>query len=212
MLIDGTLRPVNPKQSFAAAADTFVQLVSQVREDQLDSPGLGIWDLRSLIGHASRALLTVDSYLDQPAETEQVHSPATYFLVALRPGARTDPAAVAERGQQAGAALGDDPAETVRRLRDRVVSRVETVNNPLIQTGVGGMWLKNYLPTRTFELVVHSLDVADAAGLEPPHFPDEITEGVATLAARIAVARGHGSTVILALTGRSSLPDDFSVV
>ena len=38
-------------------------------------------------------------------------------------------------------------------------------DDPVISTIFGGMRLSDYLPTRTFELVVHGLDIARAAQL-----------------------------------------------
>ena len=62
-------------------------------------------------------------------------------------------------------ALGDDPARpSVRALagcRDR---RLADQPDLLMHTILGGMWLVNYLPTRTFELAVHGLDIARAVG------------------------------------------------
>jgi hypothetical protein len=42
--------------------------------------------------------------------------------------------------------------------------------------------------------------------------PADVLEEAAALAAQIAVAEGHGETVLLALTGRAGLPASFSVV
>jgi hypothetical protein len=194
---------------FAAAAEAFAVLVAQVGHDQLDGPGLGEWDLRSLIGHGSRSLVTVDTYLDRPAPVEQLRSPVDYVATALT---GTDPAAITERGRQAGLALGDDPAAAVRALVDRVVPRVAAAPDRLIETIAGGMRLETYLRTRTFELVVHALDVARAADLPTPDYPPALLEEVTGLAAAVAVRRGHAVPLLLALTGREALPPDFSMV
>src|SRR4051794_10527264 len=105
-------------ESFAEAAEAYAALVDQIQPDQWTQPGLGVWDLRSLVGHAARALVTVDTYLDRPAQLEALDSAAAYVGAT---GGATDPEAVAERGRQAGAALGDDPAGAVHALVDRVV-------------------------------------------------------------------------------------------
>jgi hypothetical protein len=54
--------------AFEEAAQAFVDLVGRVRGDW-DRPGLGVWDLRALVGHTARALVTVTTYLDRPAAT-----------------------------------------------------------------------------------------------------------------------------------------------
>jgi hypothetical protein len=154
-------------------------------------------------------LVTVETYLDQPVETEEVPSPAAYYVAV----AGVDDAAVADRGRQAGLALGENPAEFVNALAHRVLAQVESAGNPLIHTGGGGMRLENYLSTRTFELVVHSLDIAAAVpDIEPPEFSDQVLGEVASVAAIAAVLRGRGVELMLALTGRAALSPGFSIV
>jgi uncharacterized protein (TIGR03083 family) len=198
-------------ETFALAAEGFAALVDRIPSDAWDGPGLGEWDLRSLVGHASRSLVTVQTYLDRPAEIEAVSSPEDYYraVVAI---AGADPAAVVERGRQAGLALGDDPVATVRSLLDDVLPRVRAAGNPLIETIAGGMFLDNYLPTRTFELVIHGYDIARALGTDLPDVPQVVLADVAALAARSGVVQGKGPELVLALTGRGSLPPGFSMV
>jgi hypothetical protein len=76
---------------------------------------------------------------------------------------------------------------------------------------IGGMRLVTWLPTRTFELAVHSLDIAAATGV-PADLPVTVLADAAALAARIAAATGNGRTILSALTGRGALPDGYSVV
>jgi hypothetical protein len=81
----------------------------------------------------------------------------------------------------------------------------------VIETIAGPMRLDEYLPTRTFELVVHGVDIGRATGLVAAY--DEVVLAEATvLAARVAVRTGAGVDVLLALTGREALPAGFSVV
>ena len=200
---------LNVRETFAEAARTFADLVPRIPDDRWNGPGLGEWDLRSLVGHTSRSLVTVQTYLDQPAETEEVPSPAAYYVAV----AGLDNAAVADRGRQAGLALGENPAQFVDALAHRVLELVESAGNPLIHTGAGGMRLENYLSTRTLELVVHSLDIAAAVpDIEPPAFSDQVLGEVASVAATAAVLRGRGVELMLALTGRATLSRGFSIV
>ena len=200
---------LNVRATFAEAARTFTDLVPRIPADRWNGPGLGEWDLRSLVGHTSRSLVTVETYLDQPAETEEVPTAAAYYAAI----ARTAHAAVAARGVAAGQALGEKPAAFVAALAERVLAQVERAGNPLIQTAAGGMHLESYLPTRTFELVVHSLDIAAAVpDIEPPEFSDQLLSEVARVAATAAVLRGRGVELMLALTGRGSLSPGFSIV
>ena len=68
-------------------------------------PGLGEWDLRALVGHTSRSLITVETYLRQPADAEDLASPADY-LPAI---GRVDASSVVERGRAAGTGVGRRP-------------------------------------------------------------------------------------------------------
>jgi uncharacterized protein (TIGR03083 family) len=196
------------EEQFAEAARAYAGLVAAITPDQWTQPGLGEWDLRALVGHTSRSLITVETYLGQPAETEELASPAAYLAGA----AASDPASVADRGRAAGQALGEDPAGFVRALVDRVLPLVAGEDDPLITTVGGGMRLRQYLPTRTFELVVHGLDIARAAGLPAPDYSAGLLTEVLGLASAAAVLGGRGPEVLLALTGRATLPSGFSIV
>ena len=73
---------------------------------------------------------------------------------------------MAERGREAGAALGADPAAAVAGIAARVLPVVGACDGTeVITTIAGGMRLADYLPTRTFELVVHTADLAAALDL-----------------------------------------------
>ena len=184
--------------AFAAAADWFVQAATQVG-GRWERPGLGEWDVRALVGHTSRSLLTVESYLASPAESLAIPSTVAYYRatheLAAGPG-------VAERGRAAGSALGDDPAAVVAEIAARVVAVVEACDGTeLVTTIVGGMRLADYLPTRTFELAVHTSDLARALGL-PLDVPDAAAAQALRLVADLAVTGGLAGPLLLAATGR----------
>src|SRR3954470_23020877 len=63
---------MQPRANFDAAADAFLDLVGAVPRERYDGPGLGDWDLRSLIGHTGRSLVTVATYLRTRADTVAV--------------------------------------------------------------------------------------------------------------------------------------------
>jgi hypothetical protein len=119
--------------------------------DRWDGPGLGEWDVRSLVGHASRSLITVSTYLRQPAEREDVTSPQDYYAQIREYASKLGAADVVERGRQAGRDLGDDPAATLDGLLQRVVDDLSDAGDPLIAV-IGGLGIRlhSYLPTRTF--------------------------------------------------------------
>jgi uncharacterized protein (TIGR03083 family) len=197
--------------TFESAAGSFADLVRRIPGDRWDGPGLGQWDLRSLVGHASRSLVTVSTYLQSPADREDVATPHEYYVRIAGFMSDADAEAITERGRQAGRDLGDDPVQTIDDLIARVLGEL-TAGNPLIAVIGGlGIRLQTYLTTRIFELAVHSLDIARATGLSVD-LPEDVLDEATVLAARIGVATGRGDTVLMSLTGRTALPPSFSVV
>lgn len=196
---------------FVSAAHCFDDLVARLPGDRWDGPGLGEWDLRSLVGHAARSLITVSTYLQRPALVVDVASAPGYYAYIEQAGLLTDSAAVTERGRAAGQALGDDPRSAVHALVVDAVDRVSRSDDVLIETIAGGIWLRDYLPTRTFELAVHGLDIAAAVGIDL-ELPPEVLGASVALAAAVSVEVGSGPVVLAALTGRTALPHGFSIV
>ena len=196
------------RRAFADAAAGFVRTVALVG-DRWQEPGLGEWDVRALVGHTSRSLLTVEEYLARPAATVEVPSAPAYYAatsaMAAGPG-------VAARGVAAGQALGDDPATAVAGLAARVVPLVERSDGSgLLTTLAGGMRLDDYLPTRTFELAVHTCDLATALGL-PLEVPATAATQALRLVSELAVGSGQAGPLLLAATGRPVLPPGYSVL
>ena len=81
----------------------------------------------------------------------------------------------------------------------------------LLTTIAGGMRLDEYLRTRTFELVVHGLDIEGASGVAPAFAQDPLVDATG-LAAEVAALTGRAPDLLRAVTGRGSLPQGFSVV
>ncbi|BBY31889.1 maleylpyruvate isomerase family mycothiol-dependent enzyme [Mycolicibacterium sediminis] len=198
--------------TFAAAAEAVTDLVRRIPPDAWDGPGLGDWELRSLVGHASRSFVTVSTYLRSPADRVDLTSAVDYVVRMRDYAADLGAADVAERGRQAGRDLGADPAAAIEALASDALADMAGAGDPVI-TVIGGLGIRlsDYLPTRTFELAVHGLDVARAAGVEIV-LPRAVVEEAAVLATRVGVALGSGETALLALTGRTVLPPGFSVV
>lgn len=197
---------------FASAARSFANLVREIPSEAWSGPGLGEWDLRALVGHTSRSLVTVSTYLQTTAAREDIMTPQEYYVRVTPSALGIDPADVAERGRQAGRDLGDDPAAAIDGLMSRVLGDLASVDDPLIEV-IGGLGIRlhTYLPTRIFELAVHGLDIARALGI-PYQPPADVLDEAVVLAGRIAVLSGHGEPVLTALTGRGRLPPSFSVV
>ena len=192
--------------TYLEAAESFADLVASLPAD-LSGPGLGDWDLRALVGHTSRALVTVLEYLHKPAPARDLVCPAEY-VVAI--ATTTSPEGIVDRGVAAGAALGTNPVASVRRLVELVTADLADADpDRLLATYAGGMRLRDYLPTRTFELVVHGLDIALAAPVRWSPPPEALRAAV-ELATEVALRRGEGSLLLRLVTGRE--PGGFSIV
>ena len=139
-------------------------------------------------------------------------SAGVYFALSLDVAARV-PDQIRQRGVDAGLALGDDPPGTLRDSHARAEATLDALagDDPVVETIIGGMHVSDYLPTRTFELVVHGLDVARAVGT--PYTPptDALAETLAA-ASSSALVQGLGVEVLLALTGRQALQPGRTVV
>ena len=196
------------RRAFADAAEWFVATTALVA-DRWDRPGLGEWDIRALVGHTSRSLVTVETYLARPAETFEIDSAVGYFRAMSAVAAGP---AVAQRGRDAGTALGADPAAAVAEIAARVVPLVEACDGTeLLTTIAGGMRLADYLPTRTFELAVHTVDLASALGT-PLDVPATAAAQALRLITDLAVAQELAGPLLRAATGRDALPARFSVL
>jgi uncharacterized protein (TIGR03083 family) len=203
--------PGTAKQAFIAGAHGFSEAVGQIGTDAWDRPGLGVWSVRDLVGHTSRALSTVQSYLGKEPAPVRLASPVAYFLATR--SALADADAVAKRGRDAGAALGGDPAAAVATLAQKVVALVEdSSQGATVTCPVGTMALDDYLPTRTFELAVHSLDLVRAVGIEAPAALGVAVRASCELAGRLAGQLPNAPDLLLSLTGRAGLPDGLSIV
>lgn len=196
---------------FLSSATAFVHLLGEIRDEQWPEPGLGSWTVRSLAGHTARAILTVENYLlqEEPGDVTIATAEAYYSTVYL---SFTDDTAVAARGVEAGEWLGEHPVAQVSAALARATEAIESQpSNRIVSIGGMGIRLSEYLRTRVFELVVHTIDLSRATGL-PHTLPSAALEDAVTLAAAVAARRGSGEDVLLALTGRAPLAEGFSVV
>jgi hypothetical protein len=93
-----------------------------------------------------------------------------------------------------------------------VIRLVETQDGTeLMTTIVGGMRLGDYLPTRTFELAVHTADLTRALGV-PLDVPATAAAQALEVVVDLAVAGGLAGPLLLAATGRPGLPAGYSVL
>jgi len=206
------------RNAYRDAAGWFAETTAAIT-DQWERVALGEWTVRDLVGHTSRSLLTVESYLAAGREVtgDPARPPAVdianavdyYGVIGAGAG---DPAAVAERGRAAGRALGAEPAASVAGIVGRVLAEVDDASgDEFVLTPFGGMLLADYLPTRVFELAVHGCDLAVSLGV-PPTVPESAVSIAVHLLGDLAVRGGTGPELLLAGTGRGPLPARFSVL
>lgn len=198
------------RESFEAAAHYFAEVVASIPVKDWERLRLGKWSLRDLVGHTARALQVIEVYLDAGATGVEILDAAAYIIRVLSP--TTDHAAIAARGRHAGDMLGHDPASMVQMIVTRVVEKVAaTPDGALVGTPAGGMTLVAYLPTRVFELAIHTLDLAEALGIIGA-LPESAALVTLDLVGVVAQRRGTATDLLLAATGRRALPPDYSVI
>ena len=172
-------------------------------------PGLGEWTVRDLVGHTSRSLITIEEYLTDETTGDVDLPTAEAYYAAARD---VDHARVAERGRDAGAALGDDPIGSVADLARRVPALVAAAaHEARLHTPFGSIVLAEYAVTRTFELMVHTCDLLRALG-RPADPPVDAARSALRLVAELTAANGRAGEALLALTGRTGLPEGFTAL
>ena len=196
---------------FETAAHSFLDLVAKVKVSQWGEPALGVWDVRSLVGHTSRAILTVEQYLlAEPAPAVTAPDAESYYAAVFTE--YTDNDAIAARGVEAGKALNENSGAEFEATLERALALIEKSGpDRVVAIGPIGIPLAEYLRTRVFELVVHCMDIARATNQEHG-IPADVVANVADLAARVAVRKGDGEAILFALTGRRPLRQRYSIL
>ena len=82
-----------------------------------------------------------------------------------------------------------------------------TADDDPVNTFAGQITLIEYLATRVVELGVHTLDLQRATGQHPQMHPD-----TAAIVLSVLIQLSSSLPVILALSGRAPLPDNFTAL
>ncbi len=188
------------RAAFDHAISFYLDTVARISSGQWQAPGLGVWNVRELVSHASRAMTTVEQYSAIGAESAGI-------------GSSDD---IAERGREAARALGDDTASAVNDIAADIAARVRARVYSLpddhpMATPFGQMRLGDYLRSRVAELTIHTLDLADAIGASV-EAPEDCMRESLYLLADLAVRRGTGKDIAFGLTGRRTLGEGFTLV
>ena len=194
--------------AFREASEWFLSVLRTIGDDQWGAPALGEWTVLELAAHASRAYATVADYLAPQGDID-VGSAAEYFRRAM-PDAAVN-ADIAERGRREARALADDPVRSIEARAAQTFALIEDapVGSVCVSRG-GTIALGDYLATRVVELSVHTLDLADAVGLEHAE-PPPLAAHVAISVLGALASSPSPSVLLRALTGRVPLPRGFSV-
>ena len=198
--------PAAVRAALDDAAATMLATIELVEPHQWDLPALGMWTVRELTAHTLRAFTTIERYLSaEPHVDRIVDDAADYYRVAL-----ADPkvhGVVAERGRAAGVDL-TDPLGEAEVTAQRVLALVaSTADDEVVNTSVGQMMFVEYLATRVAEVALHTLDLQRACG-QPTSLAASTSAVVVALMAELA----DPVMLLLALTGRGSLPTDYNVL
>jgi len=212
--------------AFEAATRWFVSVTAGIAERAAresgvwNEVGLGEWTVRDLVGHTSRALFTIENYLDLAAEDDaagvaapiEVTSPAAYYDRALAAGT---PEMIAQRGRETAATLGARPAAAVAAIAARVLARVATLDgSEPADTPAGRIRIMEYLPSRTVELTVHTSDLLQSQGVPAAEqtVPEAAAAATLHVLADLAAQKGVSAPLMRAATGRAPLPAGFTVI
>jgi hypothetical protein len=198
--------PAAVRAAFEDAAASFLHTIDRIEPHQWDLPGLGVWNIRELTAHTLRAFTTIERYLAaEPFVDRLVVDAAEYFRIVL-----SDPnahAAVAERGRQAGAQLIDPVGESEATAQRVLALVASTADDDVVETMAGKMMFIEYLATRAAELALHTLDLQRATAQ-----PLALAPATATMVVGLMAGLADPIIVLSALTGRGTLPDDYSVL
>ncbi len=198
--------PAAVRAAFEDAATSLLQTIDRVEPHQWDLPGLGVWNVRELTAHTLRAFTTIERYLAaEPIVDRLVVDAAEYFRIVL-----ADPNvhnAVAERGRQAGVQLIDPVGESEATAQRVLALVASAADDDVVETTAGKMMFIEYLATRAAELALHTLDLQRATSQ-----PLVLAPATATMVVGLMAGLAEPIALLSALTGRGTLPDDYSVL
>ena len=199
--------PAAVRAAFHDASESFLAVLRAVRPEQWDRPGaLGDWTTRELAAHALRAYVTVDGYLSAAPTTDRILADAGeyYATVLSEPSVHQG---VLIRARQAGVQLIDPVGEAESTIARVLALVASTADDEPVNTFAGQISLVEYLATRVVEVGVHTLDLQRAIGA-----PVELADSTTDVVLQVLVQLASPVPLILALSGRQTLPVGFNVL
>jgi hypothetical protein len=201
-------------QSYLAAAAAAAGLVSEpaVAGRWTEPSALAGMSVGALAGHLARQVFNVETLLAQGAcDDPPIPLLEHYARSAWLGAAPDDPSNVTVRESSAAEAAGG-PAELAERTRAALARLAERLPGErqdravLVPWGPWPLTLADLLITRMMEIAVHDDDLAFSVGLPTPALPDEVTDTVVMLLARLAVRRHGPVTVVRAFSRAERAP------
>ncbi|WP_405779085.1 sterol carrier family protein [Streptomyces sp. NBC_00859] len=182
---------VRTRTAVLAQFDSVRSAVASLPPDRLALPTrLGDWTVRELAAHLAMAVESVSRCLD-------LEAPGAQELTLLEWPFATGRVADRISEDVRAIAAASTPEELFARTADRITERLPGADGErLITTRVGAMRLCDYLVSRCVELVVHTDDLNDAAGLEIPYDRQALAACTRLLADALAAKAPGASTEV----------------
>jgi hypothetical protein len=166
-----------------------------------------------LAGHLARQVTMVPGLLSRETPRDpQVIGVLDHYARAPWVDAALDDEANVSVRRTSEREAADGPAVLAKRTSD-AITRLEEIlpaQDParLVYIPWSGwaLTLADFLTTRTLEIVIHVDDLAVSVGTEPPDMPDDATDTVLVLLARLAVRRHGTAAVLRALSRKERAP------
>ncbi|ROQ67390.1 uncharacterized protein (TIGR03083 family) [Streptomyces sp. 840.1] len=192
------VRRYDPVRTRTAVLAQFAHVraaVAALTDRQLEGPsGLGTWTVRELAVHLTMALSHVSQNLELPEPAlakPEVTLLEWPFSTAGRAGR------IAEDVAESAAAGHQDLGALYGEVADRFEAVVAGASQDrLLPTRVGVMRLGDFLVTRAVELVVHTYDLNEAAGLDIPYDRQALAACTRLLADALAEKAPGGSVEV----------------
>jgi uncharacterized protein (TIGR03083 family) len=199
--------PAAVRAGFEEGSATLLSALRAIGDDRWDRPhALGEWTTRELAAHTLRAYITIEGYmLAEPTVDRVLADAGEYYSTAL-----ADPTAhqgVLQRGRQAGKQLIDPVGEAESTINRVLALVASTADDEPVNTFAGQITLSEYLATRVVELGIHTLDLQRATGQYVGLHP-----ATSSVVLAVLVELAPHTQVMLALTGRDTLPAGFNVL
>jgi hypothetical protein len=187
---------VGIREEYEQSIEYYLKILDEVTADQWSIPVRGELTVREVAAQGSRPLTTTREFIGAPADKVELHGALGYFI-GTPPRDAASLEASAQRGKEALARFQvDNLAAVARQLANESIEVVRAApDNAIAGTQLGGMYVIDYLPSRTMELTTCAAEIAEAIG--SAIMPSiEVQRAVTALLSEIAIARGSGVTLI----------------